>query len=80
MKLFIFALLTTFSLTAFATTVDCTIRAVQENGNYSTVDNLSLGIHEGRYISEFGRPISGVDNLYINAKWGSSDSLTITLL
>ncbi len=80
MKLFIITLLATFSLTAFATNVDCTIRAVQENGNYSTVDKLSLGVQEGIYISEFGRPISGVDNLYINAKLGSSDSLTITLL
>ena len=80
MKLFIVALLATFSLTAFATTVDCTIRAIQENGNYSTVDKLGLGVQEGRYLSGFGRPISGVDNLYINAKLGSSDSLTITLL
>lgn len=80
MKSLLIGLLVIFSVSTFASTVECDISARQENGNYASVDSITLGQHGYSFTAEIGRAIKGQNDLFINAMMGSDDSLEITLL
>lgn len=73
-------LIAIFSVSAFASTVECDISARQKNGNYASVDSITLGQLGYTFSSEVGRAIKGQQDLYINIRLGSDDSLEIDLL
>lgn len=80
MKILIIGLIATYSTITIASTVKCDISARLENGNYESIDSITLGQSGQTFTSEVGRAIKGQNDLFINAMMGSDGSLVVSLL